>query len=242
MRKTINIFPFNFLLSGCVFQPKLKTFLVVALTFIVINLSAQNNTEATYLQTITQRSQKIVATLNVTDSAKFYRVQNIIVDQYKNLNTAHETCNAKIKVLKADTTIDKKVKSDKLNAIEEERLATTGVLHKSFLEKLSKELTQEQIVQVKDGMTYSILPVTYKAYNEMLPQLTEEQKKKIYDWLVEAREYAMDAESSEKKHAWFGKYKGRINNYLSSTGIDMKKEEAEWQKRIKEKNISNKQS
>ncbi len=33
--------------------------------------------------------------------------------------------------------------------------------------------------------------------------------------LWEAREHAIDGGSSEEKHAWFGKYKGRIiNNYL----------------------------
>ena len=34
-----------------------------------------------------------------------------------------------------------------------------------------------------------------------------------------------------KKHAWFGKYKGRINNYLSAAGYDLKKEGEDWQKR-----------
>ena len=51
---------------------------------------------------------------------------------------------------------------------------------------------------------------------DMIPTLKEEEKAQIYAWLVEAREYAMDAESSKKKHEAFGKYKGRINNYKSS--------------------------
>jgi len=67
----------------------------------------------------------------------------------------------------------------------------------------------------------------------MIPTLTEAQKKQIYAWLVEAREHAMDAESSEKKHAWFGKYKGRINNYLSAAGYNLKKEGEDWEKRKK---------
>jgi hypothetical protein len=56
----------------------------------------------------------------------------------------------------------------------------------------------------------------------------------MYGWLVEARELAMDEGSSDAKHAVFGKYKGRINNYLSAAGYDMKKEGEEWQKRIQE--------
>jgi hypothetical protein len=66
-----------------------------------------------------------------------------------------------------------------------------------------------------------------------MPSLTAAQKTQIMAWLVEAREHSMDAESSEKKHAVFGKYKGRINNYLSQAGIDMKKEEAAWNERRK---------
>jgi hypothetical protein len=73
-----------------------------------------------------------------------------------------------------------------------------------------------------------------------LPNLTAEQKEKIYGWLVEARDIAMDQGSSEKKHAVFGKYKGRINNYLSAAGYDMKKEGEAWQKRIKEREQSKK--
>jgi len=44
----------------------------------------------------------------------------------------------------------------------------------------------------------------------------------------------MDGESSEKKHWWFGKYKGRINNYLSAQGYDITKERKEWESRTKQ--------
>jgi hypothetical protein len=48
----------------------------------------------------------------------------------------------------------------------------------------------------------------------------------------------MDAESSEKKHWWFGKYKGRINNYLSAQGYDLQKERKEWEEGRKLKQTS----
>ena len=82
-------------------------------------------------------------------------------------------------------------------------------------------------------MTYNVLPITYKGYLEMIPRLTTEEQKFIMEALTEAREHAMDAGSSEKKHAWFGKYKGRINNYLSSRGYDVNKESKAWQERVK---------
>lgn len=64
----------------------------------------------------------------------------------------------------------------------------------------------------------------------MYPDLTGPQKKQIMAWLVEARELAMDGGSSKEKHAVFGKYKGRINNYLSAAGYDAKKAERNLKK------------
>ena len=108
-------------------------------------------------------------------------------------------------------------------------------LHEQYISKLQKELTNEQIETVKNGMTYNVFVNTYAGYLDMLSNLTEEQKKFIYDALFEAREKAMDAGSSDEKHAWFGKYKGRINNYLSKAGYDLNKESKDWHKRLKAK-------
>jgi hypothetical protein len=81
-------------------------------------------------------------------------------------------------------------------------------------------------------MTYGVLPITMTAYHDMLPNLTDAQTAQMLAWLTEAREHAMDASTSEQKHAWFGKYKGRINNYLSAAGIDMNQAGKDWQARI----------
>ena len=77
------------------------------------------------------------------------------------------------------------------------------------------------------------MKVTYDAYCDMIPTLTSEEKEQIMVWLVEARELAIDAESSNKKHDTFNKYKGRINNYLSARGYNIQKEREEWEKRVK---------
>ena len=103
----------------------------------------------------------------------------------------------------------------------------------SFPASLSLFLNEEQIEAVKDGMTYGVVKVTYEATLDMIPSLKEEEKVQIYAWLVEAREFAMDAENSNKKHAAFGKYKGRINNYLAKRGYNLTKEREEWAKRVK---------
>ena len=103
-------------------------------------------------------------------------------------------------------------------------------LHAAFLAKLSVELTPEQVDGVKDGMTYGVMKGTYNVYLKMFPDLTADQKKQVMVWLTEARELAMDQGSSEAKHKMFGKYKGRINNYLVKAGYDLKKGEGNLKK------------
>ena len=81
-------------------------------------------------------------------------------------------------------------------------------------------------------MTYNVLNLTHAAYLDMIPTLAEEEKIQIYAWLQEAREFAIDAENSKKKHETFGKYKGRINNYLSARGYNLTEQREEWGKRV----------
>lgn len=195
--------------------------------------AVQENEVALYVKVITQRAEKIAAVLNINDAAKQEEVRNIIRDQYSNLNDIYTERDENIKAIKeadAENKAALEAAKSKQTAKTEAKLAR---LHKKYLSKLSARLSPEQIEQVKNGMTYSVLPITYKAYQEQIPALSDEQKKQILVWLTEAREHAMDAESSEKKHAWFGKYKGRINNYLSAAGYDLKKEGQEWEKRRK---------
>lgn len=188
-----------------------------------------------YTQVITKRSKKIVDVLGITDSAKFYRVVTIIADQYRSLSAIHDGRNARVSEIKKEQAADKAKANAEIALIDSNVTHQLNKQHAAYLAKLGLELNAGQVEQVKNGMTYNVLPLTYKAYLDELPDLSETQKSQIKSWLTEAREHAIDAESSEKKHAWFGKFKGRINNYLSAQGYDMKKAGVEWQKRIKER-------
>ncbi len=217
----------------------LSLFIAFAVTASGMAQQTPADAEAAYLKVITERSAKIVNTLSITDSAKYKEVLGLLVNQYRGINTIHEETKLALAAIKQQS-ITAQESALQVQKQEEKKTAQLQQLHSSFLAGLQNYLTEEQIELVKDGMTYSVLKVTYTAYNDMIPTLTEEQKKKIYDWLIEARELAMDGESSDKKHAIFGKYKGRINNYLSAAGYDLIKEREEWQKRIKAKQESSK--
>lgn len=190
-------------------------------------------TDDQYLKALESRVTKILAPLNIEKKRKQSKVHQIILTQYQTLNAIHSTRDLKIKELKSGNAASsnelKKVIADLESAAGQE----IAVVHSSFVHDLRRQLTDAQVDAVKDGMTYNVANITFKGYQDMLPSLNDSQRAKIWNWLAEAREIAMDAETSEKKHWWFGKYKGRINNYLSSEGFDMKKESEAWQKRIK---------
>jgi hypothetical protein len=220
-----------------------SSILALLLTFSSITaIFAQNNPvndKEAYVKMITERSAKIVANLGITDVKKTEKVTVIIRDQYSNLNDIYAERDARVKAIK-EKNKDNKVERDSALAKDGRMVeASLAKVHKKYISKLAAQLTNEQVELVKNGMTYNVLPITYKAYQEEILTLTDEQKKQILVWLTEAREHAMDAESSDKKHAWFGKYKGRINNYLSAAGYDLKKEGIEWEKRRKAKAQTN---
>ncbi len=184
-----------------------------------------------YWQVVLKRAEKIAATLDLNDQKKSEKVSKIVAQQYYSLSEIQDTCSARIKEVK-DSGKDKDYKNEYMANLNKEADKKIDRLHEQFLSKLGKELDPEQVNKVKDGMTYNVLEHTYNGYLDMLPNLTDAEKSYILSALTEAREKAMDASSSEKKHAWFGKYKGRINNYLSSEGYDLKKAGDEWQKRL----------
>ena len=211
---------------------KLSLFsIAIAAAFHTSAQSADQQQQETYKKAITERSAKIVNSLSIKDSVKYKQLVSVIEDQYFVLNAIQQKNEAAVATIKKDTS-DKEKQTAALKSQEEKKSSEIMQLHNGFVAQLKVRLTEEQVDKVKDGMTYNVFPLTNKAYQDMIPSLTATQKEKIYNWLKEARELAMDAGSAEKKHAVFGKYKGRINNYLSAEGYDVKKEGEEWAKRI----------
>lgn len=198
------------------------TFILFLFTLTTFSQLGEINPD--YLKTLDSRADKIVLTLGLTDTNQIQRVKEIIILQYYNLSKIHDIRDSSLINIK-QLTAEEKEKSKIL--VQNEINSSLYKLHNEYISKLASELTFEQIEKIKDGMTYGVFKRTYDGYLNLLPSLTEEQKKYIYSNLYEAREFAMDAGSSEEKHGWFGKYKGRINNYLSKEGYDLKKAESE---------------
>lgn len=169
--------------------------------------------DAQYVANIMARSQKIVDGLQLSDKDVAANVLHIICNRYFLLNDIY-----------AKYGKDEKDKRD----------ADLYKHHFELAASLANYISDKDIERVKDGMTFGVVPKTYQAHLEMIPSLKENEKLQILNWLKEAREFAVDAENSKAKHAWFGKYKGRINNWLAQRGYDLKAEREAWYKRIEE--------
>lgn len=186
------------------------------LSLLSISISAQTvalkseGRDSAYVETIKARAQKIVDGLGLMDVQRAENVRNIIANRYFLLNDIH-------------------AKYDKSQ--QDARDAELYKHHFELASALSLYLTEEQIDTVKDGMTFGRLKRDYQATQDMIPSLSEYEKKQVLIWLREAREYAMDAADSKGKHFWFDKYRGRTNNWLSARGYDLKKERENWMKR-----------
>jgi hypothetical protein len=166
--------------------------------------------EAKYTQAIEGRAADILKVLALTDTSKAAKVHDAVIAQYRALKAWHDENDTRLKAAKSDT-----------NAVAQIH-ASLQTLHDYFLAKLSANLTPQQVDQVKDKMTYGVVQVTFNAYVKKYPDLTDAEKQQLLTWLIEARESSMDQGSSDEKHAVFGKFKGRINNYLSKQGYDAK--------------------
>lgn len=216
----------------------MKKIILISLLLVFGWLSAgavdlnKDNRDPQYVESIVKRSQKIVDKLGLTDVKVAEDVRNVIANRYFGLNDIYEVRDAKVKKIK-ESGLSGAAKDDALKAVEYEKDAALYRSHFAYPANLSLFLDEKQIEVVKDGMTYGVVKVTYDATIDMIPSLKEEEKAQIYAWLIEAREFALDAENSDKKHAAFGKYKGRINNYLAKRGYDLTKEREEWYKRVK---------
>ncbi|MDE6691997.1 MAG: DUF3826 domain-containing protein [Muribaculaceae bacterium] len=184
-----------------------------------------------YVNSIVNRSRKIVDKLALADDSVALQVTNIVANRYFKLNDIYEVRDAKIKFAK--DSLEGDARKATVSAAGTEADAALYRCHFEFPADLSVYLTPEQVDAVKDGMTYGVVQVTYDSYLDMIPTLTDDEKIQILAWLIEARELAVDAENSKKKHETFGKYKGRINNYLASRGYDLQAERDAWYERVK---------
>lgn len=180
------------------------------------NLPADAVTEAQ------QNAAKVLDKLSLTNDSIRKNIQTVIANRYLELREIHHNYDERNKVIEA-TSLSKEKKAEEL---ERSYYQYNSDLYRSrfdYVAWLHFYLNQEQVETVKDAMTYNLFHVRYDDFLDLLPNLKEAEKNRVYHWLIEAREFSMDFETARKMRQMFTKYRGRINNYLASRGYDLRK-------------------
>jgi hypothetical protein len=209
-------------------QRHFLTGLLVGAALFGQNASAQLSTppatsaemEATYTAAIESRTDDILKLLSVTNAATANIVHDLIIAQYRVMRARDELINAKLQAMGKAVNYTNRA---------EELEAQSKLLHDHFLAELGKMLKPADIEKIKDKMTYNKVQITYEAYNNIIPGLTETDKAKIMDLLIAAREKAMDGGNASEKSDIFQAYKDQINDYLNAHGHDVAKAYKDWE-------------
>jgi hypothetical protein len=181
--------------------------------------------EALYTAAIERRTTDILEDLKLEDAAKAAQVHDVIVNQYRALRARDAVIDGYLRATSGEAPDSDSLRKER-DALSEK---ITKPLHKLYVETLSALLAPEQVELVKDGMTYNKVKVTFDAYCEIIPNLTEADKALILKELKAAREEAIDGGSAGEKHAIFEVYKQTINAQLKANGHDVEKAFEIWE-------------
>ena len=128
-----------------------------------------------------------------------------------------------------------------LTQLEREIIADSAMpkeVHERLMKGLRRVLTEEQVEQILDKYTVGKVAFTMKGYQEIVPDMTEEETAFILEQLKLAREQAVDYKSMKQISAIFKAYKTKIELYFYEHGRNwrqMYKDYAEKRKAEKAK-------
>jgi hypothetical protein len=148
---------------------------------------------------VDKRAAGIVESLNLNDAAKAARVQAVIATDLRAVRDAHNL-----------------------------GFVPDPSVHRDFVAGLNEELTPQQVEAVKDKLTLNKVPITFKAFHDIVPNLTAEDDARIMELLKAAREAGLDDKSVEELNATFKTYKTQIQKYLDAHGHDWAKSYKEY--------------
>ena len=140
---------------------------------------------------LNKRVAGIVNSLNLDDTAKQERIRNVITTDLRAVRDSHNA-----------------------------GLQLDPAVHQKFIDGLQADLTPDQVESVKNQLTVNKLPITFKVYHQILPNLKPADDAKIMDSLKQAREQCLDVKNVDEMNPIFKKYKTEIEHYLEQQGYD----------------------
>ncbi len=175
-----------------------------------------------------KNTRNILAALKIADPAHEARVRELLDAHFSALSAWHRDHGARLKELwrefdEARSAKDTPAADAALKKIGEVYAGFRPSREKTFA-ALGAILTPAQIEKIEDVLTIDKVSVTYGAYLEIFPGLSDEQKAVVLRELKSARSEAIDALAMTEKSAFFKKYKIRIEEgYFPTQGIDPQK-------------------
>lgn len=97
----------------------------------------------------------------------------------------------------------------------------------------AEKLDDAQRLAIKNGLSANHYRINYDAFLNLVPALTDEQKRYIHEQLADVCDEAILLNSGSAKGELFIDRRGRINNYLSKEGYDLKALSKERNERMK---------
>lgn len=179
--------------------------------------------DAALQKRVDAKAAKLVDALRLEDAAKATRAKAILGAWCITLANWHSAHDAELNDLwkqwsAARAVVPKdefpgEVVATKIDAV----YAGLKPEYQAFLEKLSAELTPEQVDAIKEAWSRSPgMARTYNAYLEIAPDLTEEQKKVIHDRMLRAREDAMLTDADKEIVNIYKRHKVKVEQYIGA--------------------------
>jgi hypothetical protein len=169
------------------------------------------------------KTTKMIGALKLEDAAKAERAQALLGDWLLTLWDWHAQHDAQLKELwtqwnQARAVVPKDEFPAEVIAHQiDDVYASLRPARDAFISQLAAELTPEQLDTFKENWSRSPgLKRTYNAFLEIVPDLTDEQKKVIFDRLNLAREDAMLTDSDREIVNIFKRHKVKAEAYVGS--------------------------
>lgn len=162
---------------------------------------------------IAGRAARVVERLALDDAARADQVQRVLVDHMRQLSAIQDARDAALERAELPRA--------EVDAIRGRAMRETLAAHGAFVARLTALLDDGQVEQIKDALTFDMVPLSFATYQEMFPAMTEREKAQVYAWFVESREQAMMAGSAEEKLDVFRENKHRMHAYLAEGGHDV---------------------
>lgn len=169
------------------------------------------------------KATRLLGTLKLEDTAKAERVKGILSGWYITMWDWHQKNDPQLKELwtqwnQARAVVPKDEFPAEVIAHKiDDAYTSLKPAYKSFVEKISAELTPEQVDAIKESWSRSPGKMrTYNAYLEIVPDLNDEQKKVLLDRMDTAREDAMLTDADREIVNIFKRHKVKVEAYVGT--------------------------